>query len=77
MYTSVPFTSEKYKIDALSHASLALPHGFLMMEEAVFKDSVVFKGKGDAKLTEETLNISKNSLEHSSRPRGAFCHCTT
>ncbi|GJZ41489.1 root allergen protein-like protein [Tanacetum coccineum] len=79
---AVPFTSAKYKIDAIDarnfsatytvfegDALLGLDsatHHFKLVPSAdggaVFKDSVVFKGKGDAKPTEETLNQFKELL---------------
>ncbi|GKE60062.1 root allergen protein-like protein, partial [Tanacetum coccineum] len=48
----------------------------LLMEElysrTVFKDSVVFKGKGDAKLTEETLNQFKEQFNNTFKAHEAY-----
>ncbi|GJT20326.1 root allergen protein-like protein [Tanacetum coccineum] len=90
---TVPFTSAKYKIDAIDarnfSATYTVFEGDALMGildsathhikfvpsadgGAVFKDSVVFKGKGDAKPTEETLNQFKELFKNTFKAQEAY-----
>ncbi|GJU14447.1 root allergen protein-like protein [Tanacetum coccineum] len=89
---AVPFTSAKYKIDAIDARNFSATytvfegdalmgldsatHHFKLVPSAdggaVFKDSVVFKGKGDAKPTEETLNQFKELFKNTFKAQEAY-----
>ncbi|GKB69015.1 root allergen protein-like protein [Tanacetum coccineum] len=64
---AVPFTSAKYKIDAIDARNFSATYTVFEVSY-----SVVFKGKGDAKPTEETLNQFKELFKNTFKAHEAY-----